>query len=283
MEVYLNGNYVQKEHATISVDDRGFLFGDGVYEVVRNYSGHLFEFDAHLARMERGLQELRIEGIDAWAFRDIARELLVRSGLTSLEAIVYMQVTRGVAPRRHWFPAPGTSPTAYAAATPFVPKGDAVNGVAVITTPDIRWARCDIKSVNLLPNCLASQRAQEAGATEAIFVRDGMALEASASSLFAVFEGTVWTAPATNYILPSITRAVVLELCRENGIPCTETSIPAERVPQADEIFLAGTTLEIMPVVTCDGAPVAGGRPGEVTRRIADHFARRTAPVAQGV
>ena len=116
MEVYLNGGYIQKEDAAVSVDDRGFLFGDGVYEVVRNYSGRLFEFDAHLARMERGLRELRIEGIDAWAFREITAELLDRNGLTDSDAVVYMQVTRGAAPRRHWFPEPGTSPSVYATA-----------------------------------------------------------------------------------------------------------------------------------------------------------------------
>jgi D-alanine transaminase len=283
MDVYLNGAYVPKDRAVISVDDRGFLFGDGVYEVVRNYSGHIFELDAHLARLERGLRELRMTGVDAWQFGDIALELLRRADLADTDAVVYIQVTRGAAPRRHWFPDAATPATTYAAALPFTPKGDPVNGIAVITVPDIRWARCDIKSVNLLPNCLASQRAQESGAVEALFVRDGMALEASASSLFAVIEGTVWTAPKTNYILPSVTRGVVLDICRTHDIPHTESPIPVERLRDADEVFLAGTTLEVMPVVRIDDDAVGAGRPGDVTAGIARRFAARTAALAERV
>jgi D-alanine transaminase len=277
--VYLNGEYIPKASASLSPDDRGFLFGDGIYEVVRSYGGRIFALDAHLQRMHRGLSELRIHGVDAAAFGEIARQLLSRNDLAEDDAIVYMQVTRGAAPRRHAFPTDPTPPTAYAAASPFQPRGDAAKGVGVITVPDVRWARCDIKTVNLLGNCLANQRAQEAGATEAVLVRDGVALEATASSFFGVFDGEVRTAPKSNYILPSITREVALELCREAGVPCRETPIFFHELTSADELFLAGTTVEIMPIVELDGRPVGDGRPGPVQRRLYEMFCERTGAV----
>ncbi len=262
MTVYFNGRYVPKDEATISVDDRGFL-------------GRLFAADAHLARMDRGLRELQIQGVRADDFRDIAHRLLEHNGLATADAVIYMQVTRGAAPRKHWFPDPKTPPTTYATALPFAPRGDP-NGVKVITVPDIRWTRCDIKSLNLLPNCLGMQRAREVGAVEAVMVRDGVALECSACSLFGVFDGVVRTAPRTNYILPSVTRAVTLELCAEAGIPTSEEPIFATELARADELFLAGTTVEIMPVVTVDDKQVADGRPGAITKRLVTLFAQRT-------
>ena len=278
--VYFNGDYVAKESVSISPDDRGFLFGDGVYEVVRSYGGRIFGLDAHLQRLHNGLHELQIRGIDAAAFGEICEQLLARNDLSQEDALVYMQVTRGVAPppRRHAFPNVPTRPTSYAVPFPFQSKGDVTKGVKVITAPDIRWARCDIKSVNLLANCLANQRAQEAGATEAILVRDGVALEATASSFFGVFDGEVRTAPKSNYILPSITRQVTLDLCREAGITAVEAPIFLDEVASADELFLAGTTLEIMPIVEVDGRMVGDGRPGPVQQRLYDLFVQRTRP-----
>ena len=273
--VFFNGEYLPKPSVHLSPDDRGFLFGDGIYEVVRSYGGRFFALAEHLERMHRGLCELRIRGVDAAEFGEIARELLDRNGMATDDAIVYMQVTRGAAPRRHAFPLEQTPPTTYATATPYRPKGDPAEGVKVITLADTRWTRCDIKSVNLLPNCLANQRAQEAGAVEAVFIRDGVVLEATASSFLGVFDGTIRTAPKSNYILPSITRDVVLDLCREEGIPVSEMPILEHELIAAEELFLAGTTLEVMPVVEVNDRPVGDGRPGPMHRRLYDLFRER--------
>ena len=274
--VFFNGKYVAKESVSISPDDRGFLFGDGVYEVVRSYGGRFFALDAHLQRMHNGLCELQIRGVDAAAFAEICKQLLEKNDMGQDDALVYMQVTRGAAPRRHAFPNMPTTPTTYAVASPVQSRGDVSRGVKVITVPDVRWARCDIKSVNLLANCLANQRAQEAGATEAILVRDGVALEATAASFFGVFDGEVRTAPKSNYILPSITREAALEMCREAGIPTCEAPIFVHDLASADELFLAGTTFELMPIIEIDGRPVGNGRPGPVQQRLYELFCRRT-------
>lgn len=275
--VYFNGEYMPKEQVSISPDDRGFLFADGIYEVVRSYDGRLFELDAHLGRLANGLRALRIDGVDVNGLGDVVRRLIAENQLVRGDATVYLQVTRGAAPRVHAFPDPPVPPTLYAEARRLEPRGDPAIGVAVITVPDTRWARCNIKSIGLLANCLASQRAREAGAVEAVFVRDGVALEASASSLFAVIGGEVRTGPITNYVLPSITRAVVQRLCAEAGIPHRETPIFVDEIPGADELFLAGTTLEVMPVVSVDGVEIGAGTPGPVTRRLYDLFKLETA------
>ena len=276
--VYFNGDFVDKDAVRISPDERGWLFGDGVYEVTPSYDGRFFCVDRHLERLRRSLAEVRIMGIDVDALRDVSVELLERNGLArSGRAIVYLQVTRGAAPRAHAFPTPAVPPTVYGYAAPFVPKVDPEQGAAAITVPDIRWARCDIKSVALLPNCLANQEAREADAFEAIFVRDGMALEGTHTNLFAVIGGEVWTAPKTNYVLPGITRGVVLELCAEGRIPACERPVTLQALRRADEIFLAGTTTEVLPVVRLDGAPVGDGRPGAITRALRTLFSDRVA------
>lgn len=274
--VYFNGEYLTKDRVGVSPDDRGFIFGDGVYEVVRSYGGYLFGMEGHLERMRNGLGALRMAGFDPAAFEEIAQQLLDRNGLATAEATVYLQVTRGAGPRQHAFPDPTVAPTVYAAAGPLKPRGDPREGVGVITVPDIRWARCDIKSVCLLPNVLANQQAREAGAVEAIFVRDGVALEATASSLFAVFDDEVRTAPLTNYILPSITRRMVLDICADCGLPARQAPIFQHQLADADELFLAGTTLEVMPIIRVDGSPVGAGGPGTITRKLYDLFVQQT-------
>lgn len=274
--VYFNGRYLPKAEVRLSPDDRGFLFADGVYEVVRSYAGRLFQAHAHLERLRRGLAALEIAYQDVDGLEGVFGELIARNALASGDASVYLQVTRGAAPRTHAFPDPPVAPTVYAEARPLKPRGDPKQGVGVITVPDTRWARCDIKSVGLLPNVLANQRARQAGAVEAIFVRDGVALEASASSVFGVFGGEVRTAPKSNYILPSITRDVVLSICREAGVPASETPIFLDALVRADELFLAGTTVEVMPIVSVDGKPVADGGPGPVTRELVRLFQART-------
>lgn len=277
--VYLNGSFLAKHQASLSPDDRGFLFGDGVYEVIRTYGGRPFQLDAHLSRMRNGMAALRMEGSDAIDLEGVSTGLLARNDLTETDATVYLQVTRGAAPRLHRFPEPGTPLTVYGFATVFRPKGDP-DGVKVITAPDIRWSRCDIKSVNLLGNCLAQQRAYEAGALEAILIRDGVALEASAASFFAVLGGQVRTAPKSNYILPSITRDVAIRLCREAGIPVEETPIFEHELLRADEMFLAGTTVELMPITRVNDAIVGDGVPGPITRQLRQRFADCTAALA---
>ena len=277
--VYFNGAYTPKDQVRISPDDRGFLFADGLYEVTRAYGGRLFELDAHLRRLADGLAALDIQGVDAQAMGDVFRRLLRENGFAAADATVYLQVTRGAAPRTHWFPTTPVPPTVYAEAKPFTPRADPAVGIGVITTPDVRWARCDIKTVGLLPNCLANQRARAAGALEAVFVRDSVALEGTASSFFAVLDGEVRTAPLSNYILPSISRAVVLRLCDEGGLPHREVPVFVEQLSQASELFMAGTTLEVMPVVTVDGRPVGTGVPGPVATRLNAMF--RTAARGQ--
>jgi len=273
--VYFNGQYLAKDDVRISPEDRGFLFGDGVYEVIRSYDGSLFALEAHLARMHSGVCELGINGADVDHLGEVSAELITRNHLTSGDATVYLQITRGTAPRAHFFPDPPVPPTVYAQAGRFTPKGDPAKGVDTITVPDIRWARCDIKTVQLLPNCLANQRARSSGAQEALFVRDGVILEGSHSSLFFVFGEEVRTAPKNNYILPSITREIVLELCRGAGIPAREAPVFTHELPRATEAFLAGTTVEVMPIVRIDAVGVGGGRPGPVTRKLQDLFRAR--------
>jgi len=273
--VFLSGRYLPKSEAWISPDDRGFLFGDGIYEVVRAYGGRFFELPAHVQRLRNGLAALQIAGADTVDFATVTATLLDRNGLETSDAIVYIQITRGAAPRIHRFPDPPVPPTVYAFAAPLQRRGDPT-GVRVITVPDIRWTRCDIKSINLLGNCLAAQRAFEADAVEAIQVRDGVALECAACSLFGVFDGEVRTAPETNYILPSVTRGVTLRLCREARIPVRLAPILVDELPLAEELFLAGTTVGIMPVVEVDGRPVGSGTSGPLTRELQQLFARRT-------
>lgn len=266
--VYLNGAFVAKQDAHLSPDDRGFLFGDGVYEVIRSYRGRLFAAVPHLERLDRGLRALRIGGADPASLERVIEELLVHNGLRDADATVYVQVTRGVAPRKHAFPSPAVPPTVYLSAQPFTPRYDAAKGVKVVTAPDVRWARCDIKTVMLVPNCLANQAAADAGADEAVLVRDGVALEGTHTSFFGVIGGVVRTAPKSNYILPSITRDVTIRLCRQNAIALDESPIFADELPNAEELFLAGTTVEIMPIVACDGRPVGTGKPGPIARRL---------------
>jgi D-alanine transaminase len=274
--VYLNGQFLPKEEARLSPEDRGFLFGDGIYEVVRTYGGRLFALQPHLERMRYGLCELEINGVDVDQMGEVAAELVRRNELTGGDATVYIEVTRGAAPRTHFFPDPAVQPTVYAHAGRFTPKGDPAKGMTAITVPDIRWARCDIKTVQLLPNVLANQRARAAGAQEALFVRDGVVLEGSHTSLFFVLDGEVRTAPKTNYILPSITRDIALELCRGAKIGARETPVFANQLERVSEVFLAGTTVEIMPIVTINGAPVGSGQPGPVARKLSQLFRERT-------
>jgi D-alanine transaminase len=272
---YFNGEFVPRGAVRVSPDDRGFLFSDGVYEVLRAYGGRLFEVQRHLDRLARSLAAMRIGGVSAADLASVFEELLHRNDLSAAEALVYLQVTRGAAPRTHRYPDPPVPPTVYAHAWAFSPDDEAEDGERAITVVDQRWARCDIKTVALIPNCMANEQARNEAAVEAIFVRDGVALEGTHTNLFAVFRGVVRTSPLTNYILPGVTRAVVLELCGEAGFEVSEEPIFADDLYRADEVFIVGTTAEVTPIVDLDGGAIGNGRPGEISLRLAEMLTAR--------
>ena len=274
MLVYLNGQFLPREKATISIDDRGLLFGDSLYEVIRSYDGFLFEKEAHWRRLQNGLATLRIEWPEFARLDDIAHHLLRENNLPETNATVYFQITRGApGKRQHAFPAPPVSPTIFAAAN-FLQTNQsrAEHGVALITVPDVRWGRCDLKSTNLLPNVLANQQAHEAGAEEAAFVRDGVVVEGSHSNVFAVLKGIVTTHPIAPILLPGITRQVALHLCARLRLPCSERAFTLGELKRAEEVFLTFTSGEITPVVRVDRMVIGTGKPGALTRRLQEGF-----------
>lgn len=268
MLVYLNGSYLPREEAVVPVGDRAFVFGDGVYEVTRAVRGRLFGEDGHWARLQRGLTSLRIDAsahIDQARLREISERLLSENGLADADATVYLQITRGAAVRTHWFPPAGTAPTIFASTSSFeIPRELRERGGRAITHPDIRWSRCDLKTLNLLPNVMAKQRAHEEDAFEALLIRNGTVTEGSASNAFAVIDGVLRTHPKSNFILPGITRDVVIDLARELGIRVDETPFFQEDLPRLEELFFTGTTTDVQPIVDLDGRPVADGRPGRI-------------------
>lgn len=285
MLVYLNGEYLPKEEARVSVDDRGFLFGDGVYEVTRVVDGDFFGDDGHWQRLQNGLAATEIScSLSRDELTGIYRRLIREEGLEEGHATVYLQITRGVAPRNHAFPDPAPEPTIYAFAKRFeIPHDLRANGVRAITQPDVRWARCDIKTVNLLPNAMAKQRAVEAGAWEALLIRDGVIMEGASSNVFGVIDGVLRTYPKTNYILPGITRDIVLELARENGIPVSETPILLSQLDQVEELFFTGTTTDVQPIVQVDDRTIGDGKVGPISRKLLEALMERmgaTAPAA---
>ena len=276
MLAYLNGQFLPRSTTTISVEDRGFVFGDGVYEVWRVVNGRLFESERHLARLEFGLGELRIrlpEQLSLSAVEQIADRLLRESSLTTGEATFYMEVTRGAAPRAHQFPAANTPPTVYATVNRLNPPEDLrARGASAITIPDIRWLRCDIKTIQLLPNVLAKQAAAEKGAVDALMIRDGVVTEGSHANVVGVLDGTIRTHPTNHLVLPGITRAIVLDIARHAGIPVSEEPIAEREIPRLEELFLVGTTTDVMPIVRVDDRPVGDGKPGPITTKLVTEF-----------
>lgn len=280
--VYLNGSYVPKAEARVSVEDRGFLLADGIYEVTPAYRGRFLRLEEHLARMARGLAALRID-FDAAALAEVSRRLLAENGLGNAEAAtVYLQVTRGVAPRSHAFPKGAVAPTVYAAAQPYhrPPRERWERGFTAVTVPDLRWSRVDIKSIALLANVLAQQAAVDAGADDAILVREGVALEGSHANLFALLDGTLVTHPLTNHILPGVTRSLVLELAAGAGMRVEQRPIFVEELKSAEEVFLTGTTTEVRPIVQVDGRPVGDGSVGPVARELYAAFLKTVEALA---
>jgi D-alanine transaminase len=273
---YLNGQYLPRSHAMIPVEDRGFIFGDGVYEVWRAVNGRFFETDRHLPRLAFGLGQLRIttpDIADRRVLDEVADRLLTESGLNEGEATLYVEVTRGVAARTHQFPPVGTTPTVFAMANRFTPPNDLrARGATAITAPDVRWLRCDIKTIQLLPNVMAKQAAAERGAMEAIMIRDGDVTEGSHANVFGVLDGELRTHPLNNLILPGITRAVVLEIARTLSIPVLEQAFTEHDIARLGECFLAGTTADVMPIVRVNDRPIGAGVPGPITMRLFNEF-----------
>ncbi|MBC7790901.1 MAG: aminotransferase class IV [Anaerolineae bacterium] len=270
--VYVNGSFLPRAQARVSVEDRGFVFGDGVYEVLRAINGKLFAARFHNQRLERSLDGVRIalEGDHSPArFVEIGRQLLKENNLLKGQATLYMQVTRGATIRAHNFPPPDVAPTVYISVARFTPYTDlAESGASAITQPDLRWARCDLKTLNLLPNVLASQTAKERGAFEAMLIRDGVVTEGTKTNFFGVVNGSLRTHPCDSHILPGITRSVLRDLARDLKIELDETPIKVSEIPKLSELFLTGTTTDVMPIVKLDDKPVGKGRPGELTRKL---------------
>ncbi len=277
--VYLDGRFVDRASAAVSVDDRGFLFGDGVYEVTRALDGRLFESERHVRRLARGLRELALTlplDVDARALGEISLRLLRENQLTRGSATVYLQVTRGAAPRTHHFPPADTRATVYVSASP-LPVPDAVRerGASAILVDDLRWQRCDIKTIQLLPNVLAKQRAAEGGVYEAVMVRDGIITEGSSTNVFVVVDDVLCTHPATHRILPGVTRDVVLELARAARLRVAEREVRVEELRVASELFITSTTNDVMPVVLVDGERLGSGAPGPIARRLHEMLVSR--------
>ena len=269
---YLNGQFSPLEDISISPDDRGFLFGDGIYEVVRAYHGVPAFWGEHCTRLARSAREIHIPfSFDPTAFHHLLLTGIQQSGYA--EGKIYIQVTRGVAPREHGFPVE-TEPTVFLSFREMkaLPIEFIRQGVKVVTIPDIRWDRCDIKSLNLLPNVLAKQQAQEAKVFESIFIRDGLVIEGATSNIFIVKDGRLQTPERNHFVLSGVTQQHVINLVQERGQEVEFDKITLDALLGADEVFLVGTTIEVLPVVTVDGMKIHNGIPGPITCSLQQRF-----------
>jgi D-alanine transaminase len=272
---YWNGAYLSLDAVTVSPLDRGFLFADGVYEVVAIYDGRIFELDAHLDRLARSLAAVRIDpGLDRAGLAAVFERLAADAPRPA--ATIYMQVTRGApAQRSHAFPTEAqASILAFAGALKRLGRAQQEQGFALVSAPDIRWLRCDIKSIALLPSVLAAQQAAEAGVLETVMIRDGLVSECAASNVFVVRDGRVATPAADHRILDGINRRIAIRLGTELGIAVEQRDVTEAELRAADEIWITSTTKELAPIVRLDGAAVGSGRPGPVWRRVRDAFDR---------
>lgn len=274
MEIaFFNGNYVPKEEIRISPDDRGFLFAEGIYEVVRWYESFFFDMESHMDRLRRSLGEVRISWPGKDTFPEIASELIRMNNLDKSQALVYLQVTRGAARRTHAFPSPPSEPTVYSFARDFVPENEGKeSGIGVMLKEDIRWGRCDIKSVALLPNTLCFQDALDRGFSECAFVRDGNITECTHSNIFFVIHGVLYTHPESDYVLSGVTRKNIIRIARLAGIPVKEQAVGEKMLPGVSEVFISNTSGEVTPVITLGGQVIGNGKPGPVTRIIRERF-----------
>ena len=272
MTVYLNGRFLPLEDAKISVLDRGFIYGDGVYELIPVYHRQPFRLQQHLARLQRSLDGIRMVNPHTDAeWESIIRELVARTPFD--DQGVYFQVTRGVAKRDHSFPM-DVAPTVFMMSNPLsLPTAEQVErGVAVVTAIDERWLHCDLKTISLLGNVLARQRATDAGAAETVLFRNGFLTEASASNVFIVRDGVLLGPPKDNQILPGITYDAAFELARGGGLAVEVRPISRDEALAADEMWLSSSTKEVLAVTTVDGKSFAGGSPGPVFRKMHELF-----------
>lgn len=278
MIVFFNGKLIPKNEVRISPDDRGFLFGDGVYEVIRSYSGKLFMFTEHLNRMKYSLKELQINYPKISELEEVIHELIHLNSFQETDATVYLQITRGVAPRSLKFPDKNIEPTVYITVNQinehyYLYK----NGIKAILVDDIRWNRCDIKSINLLANVLCHNEAISKGAEIGLFVKDGIITEGTQVGVFGVKDGNLITHPSGNKILPSITRKVIFDLCKMLEITVKEQAIRPENVYYLDELFVVGTSPEIAPIIYLDKKIISTGKPGKITMRLQKAFSELVA------
>jgi D-alanine transaminase len=282
-KVYLNGEFLPRREARISVMDRGFLFGDGVYEVIPCYSGKLFRLEHHLSRLDDSLAGIRMASPhDHAEWRSILEELVAQQPCS--EQSIYLQVTRGsTGERDHAIPR-GIQPTVFAMAMPFEEPDPqlAEEGVSAVTLDDIRWRLCNIKAITLLANVLVKQEARDQGAIEAILIRDGIAHEGAASNLFMVENGVITTPPKSRFLLPGITRDLVLELAQREKLPCREEAVSEQRLQQMDELWLTSSTKEVIPVTHLNDRPIGNGRPGPMFRQMAALYADYKARIKAG-
>lgn len=266
--VYLNGKFLPIEQAFVPVLDRGFIFGDGIYEVIPVYSRHPFRLGEHLLRLQHSLDAIRLENPhsdEGWA--NLTRELIAQNDPE--DQYVYLHVTRGVAKRDHAFPK-DVAPTVFMMSNPLItaPRELYESGVSAVSTVDNRWDRCDIKAISLLPNVLLRQLAIDAGATETVMFRDGILTEGSASNIFATEKGVILAPPKDSHMLPGITYDLVLELAATNDIPVQIGKFDQSRIRQADELWLTSSTKEVLAITTLDGKAIGNGKPGPIFRRM---------------
>jgi len=271
--VYLNGAFLPLEDARVPVLDRGFIFGDGVYEVIPVYSRHPFRLAEHLQRLQHSLDGIRLDNPHADAeWRELVRELIARN--EGEDQYLYLHITRGVARRDHAFPPADTPPTVFMMSSPLAPAAQALreHGVTAITAPDNRWLRCDIKAISLLPNVLLRQLAVDAGAAETVMLRDGFLSEGAASNIFVVKDGVLLAPPKDHLMLPGITYDVVLELAAAQGIPARVAPVAESTLRGADEIWLTSSTREVQAITRLDGRPVGAGKPGPLFRKMDQYY-----------
>lgn len=283
-EVHINGSWVPHHQAQVSVFDRGLLFGDGIYEVIPVYANKPFTLDEHLSRMGEGLEAIGIM-FDTTELVNVVLQAISRARFQAGEGAVYIQITRGVAPRTHRFPA-HSEPTVIAYAFPYAFGGFTEKTADVIVTPDERWHKCHVKSVSLMANVLANQQAHQAGADENVMARDGYMTEGSHTNIFFVKKETVYTHPKGPHILAGITRQLVLDLCAAEGIPVREEAVKLSELPEVDEAFLTGTTTQLLAI----GRIIHGENPqrfrslaaGAVTKHLQKAFKYRVRQFIEG-
>lgn len=271
-KVFINGEFLNQEDAKVSYEDRGYVFGDGIYEYIRAYNGKLFTVTEHFERFLRSASEIQIDlGYTVEELTDIVRQLLKINDIQN--GGIYIQATRGVAPRNHSFPTPEVKPAIMAFAKSYDrPYDDFENGINTVTVEDIRWLRCDIKSLNLLGNVLAKEYAVKYNAAEAIQHRGDIVTEGASSNVYAIKDGVIYTHPVNNFILNGITRRVIKWIAEDEQIPFKEETFTVEFLKNADEVIISSTSAEVMPITKIDGENVKDGQVGTITRQLQQGF-----------